>query len=349
MTQRKSSVQRESAQSEHVHPDSESQSAKGSNSLLAGVIGVGHMGRHHTRVYNELPNVTLVGVHDVNQSQASDAAEEYGTDVFTLAELLARVEVVSVAVPTEYHYEVVNQCLKTGTHVLVEKPFVEDPARGRELAMRAQQSDLTIQVGHIERFNPVTRVLADIVPDLDVIAIDVERLGPPVDRDGEDTVVMDLMIHDIDIILSLIGADIDSVSAMAYDRQHVTAQFSVGESIASLTASRRTEQKVRRLSITAKSCRVNVDFIDQTIEIHRRSLPEYIESDGNIRYRQESVVERPMVNNGEPLKGEITAFLDAVRDGTEPVVSASDALDALSVVRQIESIAFAQSTEAKLQ
>lgn len=311
------------------------------STLAAGVIGVGSMGQHHARVYGELPGVELVGVTDVDEEQAETVASEYGTTTKSRAGLLDAVDIVSVAVPTPYHYETVLDCVERDIDVIVEKPFVDDLERGRSLATRAQDAGVTLQVGHIERFNPATRVLADILPDLDVVAVDIDRLGPPVDREGEDSVVMDLMIHDIDILLSLVDADVESVSATAHDERHANAQFVFEDgSLASLTASRLTQQKVRRLSVTAKSCRVNVDFISQTVEIHRHSVPEYVESDGDVRYRHESVVERPIVENGEPLKSELEGFVTAVREGTDPLVTAEDALHVLEMVQDIETAAF---------
>ncbi|WP_096388819.1 Gfo/Idh/MocA family protein [Halopenitus persicus] len=310
--------------------------------LAAGVIGVGSMGQHHARVYNELPDSELIGVSDVDEERAAAVAANHGTRPMGRSELLDAADVVSVVVPTQHHYETVLQCIEHDVDVLVEKPFVDDVDQGRELAERAAEAGVTLQVGFIERFNPATRVLADIVPDLDVVAIDVDRLGPPVDRDGSDSVVMDLMVHDIDILLSLVKSDIESLSAAAHDEGHAAVQFRFEDgSIAALTASRLTQQKVRTLSVTAMSCRVNVDFISQTVEIHRHSIPEYIESDGDIRYRHESVVERPIVENGEPLKAELESFVTAAREGTEPLVTAEDALRVLEVATRIEDLALA--------
>jgi len=313
--------------------------------LTAGVIGVGSMGRHHARIYTELPSVSLGGVYDANPEVSGSVATEYGTQTYEIENLLESVDLVSVAVPTEYHYAVVKRCLEADTHVLVEKPFVKEIARGEELDRLATEKGLVLQVGHIERFNPATRVLADIIPDLDVVAIDIERLGPPVDRGGNDSVIMDLMIHDIDIVLSLLQEELSGITALAHSRQHATVQFRLGDAVTSLTASRLTQQKVRRLSVTARSCRVNVDFIDQSIEIHRHSLPKYIEADGDVRYRHETIVEQPMVENGEPLKGELASFVDAVENGTEPLVTAADAIRALEVATRIESIAFEEPVE----
>ena len=318
--------------------------------LAAGVIGVGSMGAHHARVYSELHTAKLVGVTDIDEEQAAEVAAEHGTVAMERSELLDAVDVVSVAVPTAYHYETVLDCIDRGVHVLVEKPFVAEREKGRELAERADAAGVTLQVGYIERFNPATRVLADIVPDLDVVAIDIDRLGPPVDRQGEDSVVMDLMVHDIDILLSLVDSEVASMSATARDEGHAAVQFQFeDESIAALTASRLTQQKVRQLSVTAISCRVNVDFISQTVEIHRHSVPEYVESDGDIRYRHESVIERPIVENGEPLKAELEAFVTAARDGTTPLVTAEDALRVLEVAERIERLALAPMAVAGSQ
>ena len=305
--------------------------------LSAGVIGVGSMGQHHARVYSELPGVELAGVTDVDETQAETVAADYGTESMTRSDLLDAADVVSIAVPTPFHYEAVSECIERDVDVLVEKPFVDDIAEGRELAKRARDAGVLLQVGFIERFNPATRVLADIVPDLDIVAIDIDRLGPPVDRGGEDSVVMDLMVHDIDILLSLVDSEIESLSSAARDEGHATVQFQFeNASIATLTASQLTQQKVRQLSVTAISCRVNVDFISQTVEIHRHSVPEYIESNGDIRYRHESVVERPIVENGEPLKAELESFVTAARERTDPVVTAEDALRVLEIATQIE-------------
>ena len=307
--------------------------------LAAGVIGVGSMGQHHARVYTELPDVDLVGVSDVDREAAESVAAEYGTRTIAQDDLLASADIVSVAVPTPYHYETAVHCIDNGVDLLIEKPFVEDLDQGRELAERARRGGVTLQVGHIERFNPATSVLTEIVSDLDIVAVDIDRLGPPVDRGGDDSVVMDLMVHDIDILLSLVDSEIDSLAAAARETGHTNVQFQFenGE-IASLTASRLTQQKVRSLSVTAKSCRVNVDFISQTVEIHRHSTPEYIESNGDIRFRHESVVERPIVDNGEPLKAELAAFVTAAREGTEPVVTAEDGLRVLEVASDIEAL-----------
>lgn len=306
--------------------------------LRAGVIGVGAMGRHHARVYSELPGVELFGVYDLDETQADELAARYDTRSMGRASLLHAVDLVSVAVPTHAHYAVVLDCIDKGVNVLVEKPLVDDIDDGRDLIAQAERAGVVLQVGHIERFNPAVKVLSELVPEFDLIALDFQRLGPPLDREIADGVILDLMVHDIDILLSLVDSEIASLSARsARDGQHAQAQLRFESGVlASLTASRVTQQKVRQLAVTATEARVNVDFGSQSVEIHRHSLPEYVEVDGGLRNRYESVVERPMVPNGEPLKHELESFVSAVRSGSEPVVTGEDGLSVLQVAEAIE-------------
>ncbi|WP_121823401.1 Gfo/Idh/MocA family protein [Halostella salina] len=309
--------------------------------IRAGVIGVGSMGRHHARVYRELPNVELFAVADQDTERAEAVAEDYDARVLSTEGVLTAVDAVSVTVPTEYHYAVAKDAMDRGTHVLVEKPFVEDPEAGRDLIETARAAGLTLQVGHVERFNPAVRTLQDIVPDLDVLAVDARRLGPPVDREIGDSAVLDLMIHDIDVVLSLVDDDLSTVEAFrSPDDPYVTASLQFdGGVVGTLTASRVTQERVRQLSITARECQVNVDYMKQTVGIHRHSLPEYVERDGDVRYRNETVIERPTVDNGEPLKKELAAFAESVETGGEPVVTGEDGLRALSIANRIDGTA----------
>ncbi|WP_117595690.1 MULTISPECIES: Gfo/Idh/MocA family protein [Haloprofundus] len=306
-----------------------------------GVIGVGHMGQNHVRVYSEMPGVDLAGVFDADDEQADRIAEEYGTTAYPMESLLDTVDMVSVAVPTRFHASIARDCIDAGVDLLVEKPFVDDLEVGRELVRRADEAGVTLQVGHIERFNPAITALSDITTDLDIIAIEAHRLGPPINRDLEDSVVMDLMIHDVDIVLSLVDAEVESVSAMGTrNTQYADAQIRFDDgTVVSLTASRLTQRKVRTLSVTADECRVDVDYISQSVDIHRNSLPEYIKQNGELRYRHESIVEQPMVEKNEPLRDELTAFVEAAKNGEKPRVTGEDALRAIEVTRKIDELA----------
>ena len=308
--------------------------------LAAGVVGVGHMGRNHARIYAELPAVDLVGVADVDEDRARSVAGEHGTAALPRDDLLDAADAVSVVVPTEHHYDVVSECLAADVDVLVEKPFVADPERGRELVRRARDADAVLQVGHVERFNPAARTLFDLRGDLDVTAVTARRLGPPLDRAVTDGVVSDLMIHDVDVLLTLLG-DVTSVAvAGAREGQYATAtlRFESGV-VGRLTASRVTQQRVRELDVTAADCHVTVDYLTQDVEIHRQSFPQFVTEDHDLRYRHEGVVERPLVESTEPLKAELSSFVEAVRTGTDPVVTPEEGLRAVVLVQTIEELA----------
>jgi len=312
--------------------------------LAVGVIGVGSMGQHHARVYQELPTVDLVGVADADPQQAAETAEQYGTTPMSVDSLLSVADAVSVVVPTAYHYEAGMDAIEAGVDLLIEKPIAEDPATGRELQAAADAAGVTLQVGHVERFNPAVQTLSEITADLDVIAIDTQRLGPPTRREIGDGVAVDLMIHDADILLSLVEAPVAEIyAAETAGNQYVaaTVEFETGV-VATLTASRVTQQKVRTLSVTAEDCRVTVDYMAQSVRINRHSLPEYVETDGDVRYRHENVIERPTVDNGEPLKKELASFVETARTGGEPVVSAADGIRALEFVRRVTEVAAAE-------
>ncbi|WP_410767557.1 Gfo/Idh/MocA family oxidoreductase [Haloferax sp. DFSO60] len=306
--------------------------------VKAGVIGVGSMGTNHARVYSELRNVELVGVADADLARAKSVAEDFGTDAYTIDDLLDHADVVSVVVPTPYHADIARKCIEKGVHVLVEKPFVEDLDEGRALAQFAKEREVTLQVGHIERFNPAVRALSKLLDEVEPIAFTANRLGPPLDRQMGDGVVMDLMIHDIDILLSLVDSKVQSVAAAsAADEQYSTAQLTFENGmIGSLTASRMTQQKTRTLDITTTDRLIRVDYLNQSVQIFRQSRPDYLRDNGNIRYRHEVVMEQPMLETGEPLKYELESFIESAMTGEPPLVSAEDGLRAIEMARRIE-------------
>ncbi|WP_440772605.1 Gfo/Idh/MocA family oxidoreductase [Natronorubrum sp. DTA28] len=310
-----------------------------SRPIRAGVIGVGSMGENHARVYSELQNVDLACITDHDEAIAQRVADEYGTEAVDFETVLDRCDVVTVSVPTQAHYDVVSDCLAAGLHVLVEKPIAETTEQGRALAEQADREGLVLQVGHIERFNPAVQTVTDLIDDLDVISLEAERLGPPLDRDALGNVVSDLMVHDIDVVGSVLDAKPDTMTAMSAENgQYATTTMQYDDVVASLTASRVTQKKVRKLTVTARECLVEVDYLEQSVLIHRNSYPEYVVDDGKRRYRHESVIERPRVDNGEPLRHELEAFVDAVRTGSEPVVTAEDGIQALETVQTIEKL-----------
>ena len=315
--------------------------------MQAGVIGVGSMGQNHVRVYDELDETELVGVFDVDDGHAAEVAAEYGTTARSMADLLDAADIVSIAVPTQFHYGNAKRALQADVDVLVEKPFVADPEKGQELVDIAAERDRTLQVGHIERFNPAVQTLRDLVDDLDIYAVSTERVGPPIDRAIDDSVVMDLMIHDIDIVLDIVDDDVDSYSSVATpDCRYANAslQFDSGVT-ASLTTSRVTQEKVRGLTISAEDCRVKVDYIEQSIEIHRSSVPAHIDDESFVRHRHENFVETLTVEQVEPLKSELSSFAHAAKTGEDPVVDGEQGLRVLKLTKSLDDAAQSNSTK----
>jgi len=308
--------------------------------LHVGVIGVGSMGKNHARVYGGLPAANLVGVFDVEEDRATAVASEYGASPMGLEDLLASVDAVSIAVPTAYHHDVATRCIDAGVAMLIEKPIVEDPEIGRKLQSEARAAGVPIQVGHIERFNPAVRTLEELIDDLSIVSISTKRLGPPPEREIGDSAVLDLMIHDVDVVLSLLDAEPTAIRSSGVNgNRHAAAllEFDSG-TMASLTASRLTQRKVRTLEVIAEECLVELDYIDQSIEIHRQSIPEYVANNGDIRFRHESLIERPHISNEEPLRAELASFIEAVASNEPPQVTIGDGITALEIAQRIEAL-----------
>ena len=306
-----------------------------------GVIGVGYMGWNHARLYSELPDVDFVGVADRDQKRAVQAAREFGAEPLPVEGLLDRVDAVSIAVPTQHHAGLVEACFDAGVHVLVEKPFVDDLQQGRALVERSEATGLTLQVGHVERFNPAVTTLAEIASHLDVIAFSTRRVGPGVDRQLTDSVALDLMIHDIDIVLSMVDSPLAGLtSASTSAGQHATAalQFESGV-VADMTASRVTQREERSVEVVTESGSLIADCIDQTVEVHRSSSPVQESLNGHRLYQCDGVVERPRVQQADPLRRELESFVDAATHGTEPQVTGQAGLRAVEIAQRVEAAA----------
>ena len=287
-----------------------------SDRVRAGVVGAGHMGQYHILVYAELWDVDLVGVVDTDRDRAAAVAQRYDTATFgDHRDLIGRVDVASVAVPTEQHFEVARDLLEAGIGVLVEKPIAPTLAEARELFAIARRSGAVLHVGHVERFNGAVQELRKIVDR--PILVESRRMGPFVPRVQKDTVVMDLMIHDIDIVLALVdspprrlAAAGCSVHGEPTDVANVQIWFDSG-TIATMTASRATEEKIRTLAITQADAYFVLDYTDQDIQIHRRAAQEYTLNRESIRYRQASFIEHLRVHKDNPLKLEILHLIRA--------------------------------------
>jgi predicted dehydrogenase len=293
-------------------------SQPGDPKIRAAVVGAGHMGQYHILALAELWDVDLVGIVDVDRDRARRAAAEYGARVFEdHRELFGLVDVATVAVPTEHHVPVTRDLLEAGVHVLVEKPIAPTLEGAKELFQVARQRGRALHVGHVERFNGAVQELRKIVEH--PILIESRRLGPFVPRVQKDSVVMDLMIHDIDIVLRLVNSEPrrmtavgGSVHSTVADVANVQIVFESG-AVATITASRATEEKIRTLAITQPDAYITLNYADQDIQIHRRAAQEYTLKRGSIRYRQASFVEHLFVHKDNPLKLELRHLIAAAR------------------------------------
>ena len=298
----------------------------------AGVIGVGHLGQHHARLYASLPGAELVGVTDQSIERAQTIAERHGARVFTTVdELLAHVDIVSVAVPTSGHYAVAKACLQAGKHLLVEKPIAVTPGEAQELVQLAKQRGCCLQVGHSERFNPVMALMRPHIGK--PVFIECHRLSSFSERGTDVDVVLDLMIHDLDLILSLNPGPVEEVRAAgvavlssSIDIANARIQFQSG-CVANLTSSRVSTNKMRRLRLFQRDNYVSIDFQSRQGMICRR----------NAKAGERPTVEVSHVQGGdeEPLKLQLESFLHAITTGTRPVVSGEDGVAAVGVAHQV--------------
>jgi predicted dehydrogenase len=286
--------------------------------IRAGVVGAGHMGQYHIVALMELWDVDLVGIADVAVDRAEAMAAKYGVRAFPdHRELAALVDVAIVAVPTVTHFAVTRDLLDAGVHVLVEKPMTPTLEEAKELFRIARARQRVLHVGHVERFNGAVQELRKIVER--PILIESRRLGPFAARVQGDSVVMDLMIHDIDIVLGLVDGEPRKITAVGSsvhsgvcDVATVQVLFDSG-TMATITASRATEEKIRTLAITQPEAYIVLDYLDQDIQIHRRAAQEYTVNRESIRYRQASFVEHLFVHKENPLKLEIRHLISEAR------------------------------------
>jgi predicted dehydrogenase len=315
-----------------------------SGRMRAGVVGAGHMGQYHILALAELWDVELVGICDADPERAREIATQYGTRaVATHQELAGLVDIATVAVPTERHFEVTRDLLEAGVHVLVEKPMTPTLEEAKELFRIARQRARVLHVGHVERFNGAVQELRKIV-ELPIL-IESRRLGPFVPRVQDDSVVMDLMIHDIDIVLGLVDSEPRrmntlgrSIHSSRVDVANVQILFDSG-AMATITASRATEEKIRTLSITQPDAYIVLNYADQDIQIHRRAAQEYTLNRESIRYRQASFVERLFVHKDNPLKLEIRHLISAAhaaKSTGQVELAETEDLRSLAVALEIE-------------
>jgi predicted dehydrogenase len=290
------------------------------------------LGQHHARHYASLPGSRLIGVVDLSPERGQLIADRHKVRLFrNLEELLPQVDVVSIAVPTSAHYEVSRRCLQAGKHVLVEKPLAVMPGEARELVETAKARDCRLQVGHSERFNPVLRVMRPYIGR--PVFIECHRLSSFSERGTDVDVVLDLMIHDLDLVLSLDPGPVEEIRAAgvavlsaSIDIANARIQFQRG-CVANFTASRVSTNKMRRLRLFQPDQYLSLDFQTRQGMICRRQM--------KAGQRPTVVIEQFQGEDEEPLKLQIESFLEAVRSGKKPVISGEDGAAAVEVAHDV--------------
>jgi predicted dehydrogenase len=298
--------------------------------VRVGVFGVGSLGQHHARVYSQLENAELVGVYDVDQKRAADIAAQFNTKPFETVEALASsIEAASVAVPTDRHCELSQVLMGHGLHLMVEKPIAASTNEAQAMVSLADQKKLILQVGHIERFNPVMQFLEDSLTKPRFIeAVRLAPYPPPRDasppRGTEVSVVLDLMIHDLDIILHLVRSPVKEIHAVGVpvlspseDIANVRLVFENG-CVANVTASRISQEKMRKIRVFQEDTYVSLDYMNQAGQLCRKVGPSI-------------AVSQVPIEKGEPLAAELTSFVDCVLGHRDPVVTGRHASEALKL------------------
>lgn len=309
----------------------------GERKIRVGVIGVGHVGQHHARIYRELPGAELAGIADIDPARLQEVKRVAEAPVFQdYRELFGHVEAVSLAVPTHLHAQIARECLDRGVDVLVEKPMAQTLEEAEELTDLAKRRGRILQVGHVERFNGAVRALHRIVKTPGFI--ECHRLSPFPQRGTDVDVILDLMIHDIDIILSLVKSPVSQVNAVGVpvltdrvDISNARLEFASG-CVANVTASRVSIERLRKIRIFQPDTYISLDYASQEITLFRRLPPDLASQPPQ---PPQIVREEVVVEKEEPLRLQLMSFLSSVRERTRPEVSGEEAVEALRVASQI--------------
>ncbi|HUJ10559.1 MAG TPA: Gfo/Idh/MocA family oxidoreductase [Verrucomicrobiae bacterium] len=334
-----------------------------SETIKLGVVGVGQLGSHHARIYSELAKrsnglCSFIGVFDTDRIRLRALTEKYGGGAFESAQELADFcDAVSVATPTETHFEVARVFLERGKHVLVEKPITDTLHEAGELVALARANKCILQVGHVERFNPVMRYLNEVLQEARFI--EVHRLSPYPGRSTDIGVVLDLMIHDIDVVLSLVKAPLAEIDAVGIpvlseneeDIANARLKFANG-CVANITASRVSAERMRKIRIFGRTehgaAYISLDYMNQVGELYRVAGEDAQET-GLLKkllagkhasivseFAGRKIVREPLpIERDEPLKLELQHFIDAVRYHRDPLVTGEAAQQALEVAMEI--------------
>lgn len=310
-----------------------------------GVVGAGRMGLNHLRILSEMDSVDLMGVFDSDSSKSETAARTFGCGVFSsLAALGDAIDAAVVVVPSAELAGTGLYLLEAGIHCLVEKPFATTPEEGKALVDCAERNALIVMPGFIERFNPAVRALRDVLASQPGLrALESRRMSALSSRIQDVDVILDLLVHDLDIALSIMDHEIVDIAARGMTMHsdvgadYIIAALSFSDgSIANLVASRITHNKIRSLQISTERCMIDLDYITQQLRISRQSdIPQLVDGrSGN--YKLDLAVDQVLVTPTEPLMLELRHFVDCVRNRTAPEVTGEDALRTLDVAWRIE-------------
>lgn len=312
--------------------------------LKVGVFGVGHLGKFHLNNWKQIPSVELVGFFDPNNEQAAEVEKTYGIKRFMdEAELIAAVDAIDVVTPTHLHFAVCEMAIKMGKHVFVEKPMANTIEEGKAIMHMVKEANVKLQVGHVERFNPAFTALKN--ETLKPLFIEVHRLAQFNPRGTEVSVILDLMIHDIDIILSIVKSDVKNISASGVavltdtpDIANVRIEFNNG-CVANLTSSRISMKKMRKIRLFQKDAYIGIDFLEKNTEIIKLKQPD--ESDAfsfDIETHQGTKtisISNPVVEEGNAILSELSSFVESIEKDQPTVVNEIDGYLAMEVAHQI--------------
>ena len=310
--------------------------------IRTAVIGVGYLGKFHAQKYASLDNSQLIAVCDTNQDVAKGIADEHGIEVYhDYHELPGKVDAVSIVVPTQKHYEVASFFLKNNIHVLLEKPITSTVEEAAELVALAETNNLVFQIGHLERFNPAIMALDDILKQ--PLFIESNRIAPFNPRGADVNVVLDLMIHDIDIILDFVASPVKHISANGLqvlsqdiDIANARIEFENG-CVANVTSSRVSTKSERKMRLFQHDAYISIDFQDKKLAIHRKGSGEMYPGISDVN-SEECTFEQ-----GDALLSEISSFLDCIKNNKQPVVSGKAGMRALETAIEITRLLNAQS------
>ncbi len=312
--------------------------------LKLGIFGVGHLGKFHLNNWKEISGVELVGFYDPNDNAAQEVSEKYQLARFLdPAALMDACDAIDVIAPTPFHFALCEQALKKGKHVFVEKPLANTMEEARALVKLVKESNVKMQVGHVERFNPA--YLATQGLQLNPMFIEVHRLAQFNPRGTEVSVILDLMIHDIDIILNLVNSDVKAISASGVavmtdtpDIANVRIEFNNG-CVVNLTSSRISMKRMRKMRIFQKDAYIGIDFLNKKTEIIKQKSPEDLDAfsfDLDTPHGKRSIaILNPLVPEVNAIKLELEKFRDAITGNTTPIVSEVDGYRAMDIAHQI--------------